>query len=238
MAISNFQAMPTEEEAYSGTSFSPARSMPLTARPIATSKFFKGDFSDSAYEIRPHPQKSVPDSSLQNKFTPISNMKNQHNGFTSETTKRMHMDESEQFSHRRVMMETTTKVVHYGQQQEVTTLEPFPYKADSPQPQREYQHVQAPPTPSKFIRGEFRESDYESDSIKIKPKWKPHDESNDDPHYRKVTPNLDSSSRQSTLERVKTKEHEVQTDISKHIVQQNYHVLPASASGTAAVFFM
>jgi hypothetical protein len=233
MSDSTFQAMPTEEEAYSVTSSSPAK--PLSTRPIATSKFFKGEFSDSAYEIGPHPEKSLPISGLHNKFTPISNMKNQHNGFTSETTQRMHMDESEQFSHRRVVMEKTTKVVHYGQQQESTTLEPFPYKADSPQPQREHQHVQPPPTPSKFIRGEFRESDYESDSIKIKPKWNPNDESNDDPHYRKVTPNLDSS-RQSTLERVKTKEHEVHTNVSKQIVQQNYHVLPASASGTAAKF--
>lgn len=228
--------MPTAEEAYSVINSSPQKSMPQTARPIATSKFFKGEFSDSGYEIRPHPEKSVPDSGSLNKFTPITNMKNQHNGFTTETTQRMHMDESEQFSHRRVMMETTTKVVHYGQQQEITALEPFPYKADSPQPQQERQHVQAPPTPSKFIKGEFRESDYESDSIKIKPKWKPNDESHDDPHYRKVTPNLDSSSRQSTLERVKTKQHEMQTDVSEQTtVQQNYHVLPASASGKTSM---
>jgi len=233
MTIFILQALPTEGEAYLATNSSPAQSKPLTARPIATSKFFKGEFSDSGHEIKPHPERSVPDSGLQNKFTPISNMKNQHNGFTSETTQRMHMDESEQFSHRRVLVETTRKVVHYGQQQEITTLEPFPYKADPPQPQREHQHVQKPPTPSKFIKGEFRESDYESDSIKIKPKWEPTVESHDDPHYRKVTPNLDSS-RQSTLERVKTKEYDMQSDISKQVVQQNYHVMPASASGKTA----
>jgi hypothetical protein len=44
--------------------------------------------------------------------------------------------------------------------------------------------------PKKFIPGEFRESDYESDyeGVRIKPKWAPGDSDTDEPHYRKVRP--------------------------------------------------
>jgi len=161
---------------------------------------------------------------------PITNLKQQQNGFATETTKRMHMDESEQFSHRRVTMETTTKVIHYGQQQEIASLEPFPFEPDPPQPHRERQNVPLPPTPSKFIKGEFRESDYESDSIKIKPKWKPNEKDSDDPQYRKVKPNLDPPI-YSTLEKQKSSPKGETWEGQELVKQQRYHTLPASASG-------
>lgn len=67
-------------------------------------------------------------------------------------------------------------------------LEPFPFKpvADKPKSPK----PPPPPTPSKFIKGRFGDSDYESDfeSIKIQPKWKPCASDNEEPSYKKVKP--------------------------------------------------
>ncbi|KAG5897353.1 hypothetical protein JTB14_030238 [Gonioctena quinquepunctata] len=67
-------------------------------------------------------------------------------------------------------------------------LEPFPFKAE---PHQTKPHkLGPPPTPSKFIKGKFTDSDYESDfeSIKIPPKWKPCMSDTEEPTYRKVKP--------------------------------------------------
>ncbi|CAL4122342.1 unnamed protein product [Meganyctiphanes norvegica] len=63
-------------------------------------------------------------------------------------------------------------------------LEPFPYEADPEKPKRE--RGQPPPRPKKFLKGEFRESDYDSDDFhRIQPRWQPLD-SEDEPSYRRV----------------------------------------------------
>lgn len=53
------------------------------------------------------------------------------------------------------------------------------------------------PSPSKFIRSDIRESDYESDfDGRIPPIWRPSDSEPDEPTYRPVRPNLQSSTPQ------------------------------------------
>lgn len=65
-------------------------------------------------------------------------------------------------------------------------LEPFPFKPDphKPKPPK----VGPPPTPSKFIKGKFTDSDYESDieSSRIAPRWKPAMSDTEEPTYRRV----------------------------------------------------
>ncbi|KAF4518527.1 hypothetical protein B566_EDAN004271 [Ephemera danica] len=108
-----------------------------------------------------------------------------------ETSKKVHMSESTEYSRRFVSMEHTTRVIQFGEKENVveTPLEPFPFKPD-PEVAKIPVRVAPPPTPTKFIRGEFRESDYESDidTVKIKPKWTPYDSDSEEPRYRKVQP--------------------------------------------------
>ncbi|GLH07316.1 Protein turtle, partial [Gryllus bimaculatus] len=69
-------------------------------------------------------------------------------------------------------------------------LEPFPF-----QPQTPVKHRPAPcpppPKPSKFIKGEFVESDYESEfESHIPPKWRPYESDTEELTYRRVKPPL------------------------------------------------
>lgn len=65
-------------------------------------------------------------------------------------------------------------------------LEPFPFKPDPQKPR--IAKGGPPPTPSKFIKGKFTDSDYESDleSSRIPPKWKPCMSDTEEPTYRRV----------------------------------------------------
>ncbi|KAJ8980936.1 hypothetical protein NQ317_000946 [Molorchus minor] len=65
-------------------------------------------------------------------------------------------------------------------------LEPFPFTAEPQRPR--LPKAGPPPTPSKFIRGRFTDSDYESDfeSVRIPPKWKPSMSDTEEPTYRRV----------------------------------------------------
>lgn len=67
-------------------------------------------------------------------------------------------------------------------------LEPFPFKAGQDKPKSP--KPPPPPTPSKFIKGRFCDSDYESDveAMKISAKWKSCTSDNDEPSFRKVQP--------------------------------------------------
>ncbi|XP_069941739.1 titin-like isoform X5 [Cherax quadricarinatus] len=66
-------------------------------------------------------------------------------------------------------------------------LEPFPFEPDKDKPKR--QRGPPPPKPKKFIKGEFRESDYDSDyEGRVRPKWKPPDSDVEDPEYTPVRP--------------------------------------------------
>lgn len=67
-------------------------------------------------------------------------------------------------------------------------LEPFPYRPDPMKPRGP--KLPPPPTPSKFIKGKFTDSDYESDfeAVRIPPKWKPCQSDTEELSYRKVKP--------------------------------------------------
>ncbi|KAJ8954877.1 hypothetical protein NQ318_016813, partial [Aromia moschata] len=80
-------------------------------------------------------------------------------------------------------------------------LEPFPFRPDPQRPKPP--KVGPPPTPSKFIKGRFTDSDYESDfeSIRIPPKWKPCMSDTEEPTYRRVrAPNLVHTGRSRSQE--------------------------------------
>lgn len=98
-----------------------------------------------------------------------------HNAVQTETSNIMHFNESTEHSHRTVSLQQTTKVIKFGDQSRKT---------------QEFTSTRAPPPPKprKFVPGEFRESDYESevDSAKIRPKWAPSGSDTEEPHYRKV----------------------------------------------------
>merc|ERR1711874_65170 len=68
-------------------------------------------------------------------------------------------------------------------------LEPFPFEAEPPKPKKDRG---PPPTmPKKFIKGEFTESDYESDyEGRPKPKWKPTDSDAEDLVYQNIRASL------------------------------------------------
>ena len=80
-------------------------------------------------------------------------------------------------------------------------LEPFPFVAEPAKPKPP--KVGPPPTPSKFIKGKFTDSDYESDfeAVRIHPKWKPSASDTEEPSYRKVrAPKFVASSRSRSAE--------------------------------------
>lgn len=114
------------------------------------------------------------------------------NATQMETSKVMKFAESTQHSHRVVSVQQTTRVIKFGDKEKKVApepkLEPFPFK-----PELEHQRQRSgppPTTPKKFIPGEFRESDYESDyeGARIKPRWTPGNSDTDEPQYRKVRP--------------------------------------------------
>lgn len=76
-------------------------------------------------------------------------------------------------------------------------LEPFPFKPDPPRPEKKKSSGgPAVRKPGKFVRGESRESDYESDleGARITPRWVPpgSDTDTDTASYKKVKPKLAS----------------------------------------------
>lgn len=81
-------------------------------------------------------------------------------------------------------------------------LEPFPFKPDPEKPKP--LKVAPPPTPSKFVKGKFTDSDYESDfeSVRIPPKWRPSSSDTEGPSYRRVAPpKLSTTVRSKSVEK-------------------------------------
>lgn len=80
-------------------------------------------------------------------------------------------------------------------------LEPFPF---TPEPERpKPPKAGPPPVPTKFVKGKFTDSDYESDfeSVKIPSKWKPSSDTEETPVYRRVAPpKLQTISRSRSVE--------------------------------------
>lgn len=117
-----------------------------------------------------------------------------HNAIATETSKSMQMKETTEKSQRTVNVTHTRRVISLDerrqqhQQNGEQKLEPFPYQPP-PVSMRTKSRVPPPPTPTKFIPGEFRESDYESevDAARIRPLWTPNPYEQD-PQYRPVHP--------------------------------------------------
>uniref|UniRef100_A0A336ML28 CSON001463 protein n=1 Tax=Culicoides sonorensis TaxID=179676 RepID=A0A336ML28_CULSO len=116
------------------------------------------------------------------------------NAVATETSKHMQMKESTEKSQRTVNVTHTRRVIALDDHQKMhreEKLEPFPYTAP-PVSMKTRQRVPPPPTPTKFIPGEFRESDYESEveSARIRPLWTPNPFDEHDVRYRPVRPSL------------------------------------------------
>ncbi|XP_043070164.1 uncharacterized protein [Drosophila bipectinata] len=96
----------------------------------------------------------------------------------TETKNVMQMHESTESSQRVVNMQQTKRVIHFDRpnQQDQTVLEPFPYSPAASRTPSRQSHLPPPATPTKFIPGEFRESDYESEveGARIQPLWSPY----------------------------------------------------------------
>jgi titin len=128
-----------------------------------------------------------------------------HNAIQTETSNVMHFNEASENCRRTVSLQQTTKVIKFGDQtrREETKLEPFPFKAEPERPRRG--SAPPPPRPKKFVKGEFRESDYESEveGARIKPKWAPSGSDSEGYHYRHVrAPDSRSLSAPAPKERV------------------------------------
>ncbi|XP_067210497.1 uncharacterized protein zormin isoform X3 [Linepithema humile] len=109
------------------------------------------------------------------------------NAVGTETKKTVRMDESTENTRRIVTVEQTSRVIKFGD----TNAAPVPKQQSA--------HYRVP-TPKKFVQGQFRESDYESDvdSNKIRPKWTPANSDTEDLCYRKVQPPTIKSPRSSS----------------------------------------
>ncbi|XP_043502049.1 muscle M-line assembly protein unc-89 isoform X6 [Polistes fuscatus] len=124
-----------------------------------------------------------------------------HNAIGTETRKTVRMDESTENSRRIVTVEQTSRVIKFGDTQKSTTSDlgsPIDHTTKTQKQPKSYYRV---PTPKKFVQGQFRESDYESDvdSSRIRPKWAPADSDSEDPRYRRVQPPSGKSVRSSSL---------------------------------------
>lgn len=112
--------------------------------------------------------------------------------YATETSNTVHMKESTENSHRVVNITQTRRVIPLGNQIQQNhyeeKLEPFPYEPELAS-YRPRTRLPLPPTPTKFVPGEFRGSDYESDveSVRIRPVWTPNPSDSDEPRYRPVS---------------------------------------------------
>lgn len=115
-----------------------------------------------------------------------------HNAIGTETKKTVRMDESTENSRRIVTVEQTSRVIKFGDGQK-TAPDFSSFEAQKHRPQYKV------PVPKKFVQGQLRESDYESDiDTRIKPKWAPPDSDTEEPRYRKVQPPAIKSPRSSS----------------------------------------
>lgn len=105
-----------------------------------------------------------------------------HNAVGTELKKTVRMDESTENTRRILTVEQTSRVIKFGENQ---TDKSYGTSMDQ---QQQYKNSYSVPVPKKFVQGQFRESDYESDvdAGKIRPKWTPADSDTEEPRYRKV----------------------------------------------------
>lgn len=117
-----------------------------------------------------------------------------HNAIGTETKKTVRMDESTENSRRIVTVEQTSRVIKFGDQKPSADFRSF-----DTTPDQRHKSTFKVPTPKKFVQGQFRESDYESDiDTRIKAKWAPADSDTEEPRYRKVQPPMMKAPRSSS----------------------------------------
>lgn len=112
-----------------------------------------------------------------------------HNAVGTELKKTVRMDESTENSRRIVTVEQTSRVIKFGENRVSSQDQQQQQFQQSQHQQRQASRFNVP-KPKKFVQGQFRESDYESDADvgRIRPKWAPADSDTEDPQYRKVQP--------------------------------------------------
>ncbi|XP_046998678.1 muscle M-line assembly protein unc-89 isoform X3 [Schistocerca americana] len=100
--------------------------------------------------------------------------------------------ETQEISSTMVTKELPTGLQQTSRDDRDSSLEPFPFEPEAPRTvSKRVPKAPPPPSPSKFVKGEFRESDYESDyEGRIPAKWRPADSDAEEPMYRPVRPIL------------------------------------------------
>lgn len=158
-----------------------------------------------------------------------------HNAVGTETKKTVHMDESTENTRRIVTVEQTSRVIKFGDTQTQHDMQ----QSTGPIGHQQNTSSYSVPKPTKFVQGQFRESDYESDAdtSRIRAKWAPSESETEEPRYRKVQPPKVQSSRspiitlpsESETERSENERRftHVDTARSRQIVQ-DYDLKPGS----------
>ena len=108
-----------------------------------------------------------------------------HNAVGTELKKTVRMDESTENTRRIVTVEQTSRVIKFGETQANNS-----YGISMDQHHQQHKSSYNVPVPKKFIQGQFKESDYESDidAGKIRSRWTPVKSDTEEPRYRKVQP--------------------------------------------------
>lgn len=114
------------------------------------------------------------------------------NAVATETCNRMQMQEHTESSHRMVNMMSSKRVIQFDQQRHNESAASIPYEVSQQTQQQTYTsrpRLPPPPTPTKFVPGELRESDYDSEmeAIRIRPIWTPNLSDTEEPRYRRVS---------------------------------------------------
>lgn len=154
------------------------RPKPIQAKPLYT--------QSRSHDERVHREVYTSDPVTKTYYTAIAGTP-VHNAIATETSKTMRMKESTEKIQRTVNVMHTHRIIsledksnsHYEK------LEPFSYTAP-PVSMCTRQRVPPPPTPTKFIPGEFRGSEYDSElEGRIRPVWTPNPD-NQEPYFRSV----------------------------------------------------
>lgn len=117
------------------------------------------------------------------------------NAIANETCDQMQMQEHTESCHRMVNMMSSKRVIQFDQRQQSHHKESYdslPHEVSQQTNQNTYTSrpkIAPPATPTKFVPGEIRESDYDSEveSIRIRPIWTPNPSDMDEPRYRRVS---------------------------------------------------
>lgn len=180
---------------------------PLPAKPVHTMEMVVATPARQEYILKPGSPPEIAYAPGKTQYYHSVTSQPYQNATSTETSNIMHFNESTEKSHRVVSVQQTTRVIKFGEQKQEkeTTLEPFPFKPEPERPRRS--SGPPPPKPRKFVPGEFKESDYESevDRAHIRAKWKPGENHIDQPSYRRVCPPSPSPTRSSSVPT--TREH-------------------------------